>query len=53
MPDLTGLNIDDAIYLLENKGFKVKFEGFGEVIGQSIATGTELKSEKFITLTVR
>ena len=53
MPDLTGLNIDDAIYLLENKGFKVKFEGFGEVIDQSIATGTELKSEKFITLTLR
>ena len=53
MPDLTGLNIEDAVYILENKGLKVKFEGFGKVVQQSIAEGTELSNEKHITLTLR
>ena len=53
MPDLTGLNLEDAIFILENKGFKVKFDGFGKVIAQSIAAGTEFTSEKYITLTLR
>jgi cell division protein FtsI (penicillin-binding protein 3) len=53
MPDLTGIDLEDAVYILENKGFKVKFEGFGKVIDQSIAAGTELTNEKQITLTLR
>jgi cell division protein FtsI (penicillin-binding protein 3) len=53
MPDLTDLDLEDAIYLLENKGFKVKFTGFGHITGQSIAPGTELKDENNITLTLR
>ena len=53
MPDLTGIDFEDAVYILENKGFKVKFEGFGKVIDQSIAAGTELTNEKQITLTLR
>jgi cell division protein FtsI (penicillin-binding protein 3) len=53
MPDLTDLDLEDAIYLLENKGFKVKFTGFGHIKGQSIAPGTELKDENNITLTLR
>jgi hypothetical protein len=53
MPDFTGLALDDAIYLLENKGIKVKFTGYGQVIEQSIAPGTQLKDENNITLTLR
>ena len=53
MPDLTDLDLEDAIYLLENKGFKVKFTGFGHITGQSIAPGTELKDKNNITLTLR
>ena len=53
MPDLTDLNLEDAIFVLENKGIKVKFDGFGKVVNQSIAPGTELKDEKNITLTLR
>ena len=52
MPDLTDLELEDAIFLLENKGLKVKFEGFGTVTSQSIAAGTELKDEKNITITL-
>lgn len=53
MPDLMGLNLEDAVYILENNGFKVKFEGFGKVVAQSIAAGSEFTSEKYITLTLR
>ncbi len=53
MPDLTNLKLEDAIYLLENKGFKVKFEGFGHIVSQSISPGKEIKEEKNITLTLR
>ena len=52
MPDLTDLELEDAIFLLENKGLKVKFEGFGTVTSQSIAAGTELKDKKNITITL-
>ena len=53
MPDLTGLNLEDAVYILENKGFKVKFDGYGKVYRQSIAAGTDIINEKNITLTLR
>ena len=52
MPDLTDLELEDAIFLLENKGLKVKFEGFGTITSQSIAAGTELKDKKNITITL-
>ena len=53
MPNLTGQSLEDALYILENKGFKVTFEGYGKVIAQSIAAGTEFTNEKNITLTLR
>jgi cell division protein FtsI (penicillin-binding protein 3) len=53
MPDLKNLDLEDVVYLLENKGFKIKFTGFGQVAEQSIAPGTELKDENNITLTLR
>ena len=34
-PDVTGMRLRDAIFLLENAGLKVKFEGEGRVIKQS------------------
>ena len=52
MPDLTGLDLEDALFVLENKGLKVNFEGYGKIINQSITAGTELKDEKNITITL-
>jgi len=34
MPDVTGLNLRDALFILENKGFKVTFKGRGKVTSQ-------------------
>jgi cell division protein FtsI (penicillin-binding protein 3) len=42
MPDITGMGLRDAIYLLENMGLKVQSRGRGKVIAQSIQAGTTL-----------
>ena len=53
IPDLTGMNIDDAYPLLENMGLKVQFTGMGKVIAQSIQPGTQPKKGDKITLILR
>ncbi|UTW67489.1 transpeptidase family protein [bacterium SCSIO 12643] len=39
VPNVVGMDVEDAIYLLENKGIKVEIEGRGVVKAQSIAPG--------------
>ncbi|MBS1743067.1 MAG: transpeptidase family protein [Bacteroidetes bacterium] len=39
-PDVRGMGLKDAIYLLENKGFKTSVTGKGKVVNQSVAPGT-------------
>ena len=48
VPDLTGLGLKDAIYLLENNGYKCSFEGVGHVVKQSIEAGTESRKGETI-----
>ena len=52
VPDMSGMNISDAVYLLETMGWKVKFEGFGKVKTQSVKAGTSLPKGKTIKLTL-
>jgi len=40
VPDVTGMGLRDAIYLLENSGLRVSFSGRGAVRRQSIEPGT-------------
>ncbi|HLF46648.1 MAG TPA: penicillin-binding protein [Chitinophagaceae bacterium] len=42
MPDIKGLGLKDAVYLLENMGLKVQAKGKGKVLAQSIQAGTAL-----------
>lgn len=42
MPDIKGMGLKDAIYLLENMGLKVQTKGRGKVKVQSILAGTAL-----------
>ena len=46
MPDLRGMGINDALYLLEKYGFNVEIKGSGEIISQSI------KKESYIVKAV-
>ncbi|MEP7163839.1 MAG: penicillin-binding protein [Ferruginibacter sp.] len=49
-PDVTGMGLKDAVYLLENKGFKTTISGRGRVINQSIAAGTNFAKGQKISL---
>ncbi len=50
MPDVVGMVLKDAIYLLENKGLKIILQGKGKVINQSLAAGTNFIKGQKITL---
>lgn len=50
VPDVTGMSLRDALYLLENKGLKVNFNGRGRVIGQSLSPGSPLLPNSTIDL---
>lgn len=42
MPNVRGMGLKDAVYLLENMGLKVSIKGRGKVAMQSVAPGTAL-----------
>src|SRR6266496_803385 len=42
MPNVTGMGLKDALYLLENIGVKVVARGKGKIVNQSIPAGTPL-----------
>jgi cell division protein FtsI (penicillin-binding protein 3) len=42
MPDVTGMGLRDAIYMLENSGMQVQVQGKGKVKQQSVPAGTRI-----------
>lgn len=50
VPDVKGLGLKDAVYLLENEGLKVTIQGRGKVEGQSLAPGTRITKGQRIIL---
>ncbi|MBS1607481.1 MAG: transpeptidase family protein [Bacteroidetes bacterium] len=50
MPNVKGMGLKDALYLLENMGLKVQVKGKGKVMAQSIAPGTALAKSNTVTL---
>ena len=50
VPDVKGMNITDAVFLLESMGWKVKFDGYGKVKSQSVKPGAELRKGGVINL---
>ncbi len=50
MPDLRGFPGKDALYILENMGLKVRMNGSGKVVSQSIPRGTRVKRNQNIEL---
>ena len=50
MPNVRGMGLKDAIYLLENMGLKVAIRGRGKVSMQSVAPGTALTKGIIVTL---
>ena len=50
VPDVTGLGLKDAVYLLENMGLKVEAKGRGKVIYQSLAQNADFHKGQSINL---
>ena len=52
IPELYGMGIRDAIYLLENRGIHVSYHGIGRVKGQSVQSGQPIIKGSSIHLTL-
>jgi len=50
VPDVIGLTLKDAIYILENMGFKVEIKGMGRVAVQSVTPGKRYNNGDIIKL---
>lgn len=42
VPDVKGMSLDEALFILENAGLKVSFSGRGKVIEQSLSKGDKI-----------
>lgn len=50
IPDVSGLGLREAVYVLERAGYEVTFEGDGSVLAQSPAPGTAAKQGTHVKL---
>lgn len=50
IPRVVGMGASDAVFLLENMGLKVKLEGSGVIVQQSILPGTRVTKNREIVL---
>lgn len=49
-PAVVGMGVQDAVFILENAGYRVVIRGRGNVVRQSIPVGTSIKKGQVITL---
>lgn len=52
-PDVKGMGLKDAIYAIENNGFKCTYEGMGHVVSQAPKAGTKCKKGETIKITLK
>jgi cell division protein FtsI (penicillin-binding protein 3) len=50
VPDLKGMTLKDALYLLENMDMKVLTKGKGKVVAQDVLPGTAINKNQTVTL---
>ena len=53
VPDVRGMGLKDALYLLESRGLRVRFSGKGAVAAQTPAAGTPCKRGETVSVTLR
>lgn len=53
IPDVGGMGLKDALFLLESRGLKVKFSGHGAVVRQQPEAGAPLKRGATVTITLQ
>ncbi len=50
VPSVIGLGLMDALFLLENRGLRVQFSGYGKVVSQSLNPGIQILKPETILL---
>jgi cell division protein FtsI (penicillin-binding protein 3) len=50
VPDVSGLGLKDAVYLLEKEGMRITIKGKGKVLSQSVPAGTKINKGQAIML---
>ncbi|MBQ5784941.1 MAG: PASTA domain-containing protein, partial [Alistipes sp.] len=53
MPNVVGMGLKDALYILESRGLRVQFSGKGSVRQQSIPVGAKISAGASVSLTLR
>lgn len=53
VPDVRGMGLKDAIYAIENNGYKCVYDGIGHVVSQSPAAGVTCTKGETIKLVLR
>ena len=53
VPDLKGMGLKDAIYAVENSGYRCSYEGVGHVASQSPAAGSRYVKGQTIRLILK
>ena len=53
VPDLTGLGLTDALYAIENNGYRCRHKGTGHVVSQSPKAGTKMKKGETINIVLK
>ena len=53
VPNVRGMGAKDAVFLLEEKGLRVRLNGMGRVVSQSITPGSTARKGQTITLTLK
>ena len=53
MPDVRGMGLKDALFILESRGLKVRFTGQGAVTQQTISAGTRITPGTAVTITLK
>jgi len=52
IPNVKGMGVTDAVYLLEKSGLRVSMRGFGKVKSQSLRAGDRMRRGQNIVLTL-
>lgn len=53
VPNVCGMGLKDALYLLESRGLRVNFSGRGAVVSQSLGAGEPFKRGATITIVLK
>lgn len=53
LANVVNMGLKDAVYLLENSGYKVQFEGYGKVVAQEPAPGSKVPEGSTVILKLK